>query len=77
MTNVPVDPRGTPMGFWKRLARALESMSESVEGQIEERVSRLEAEVARLSKIQEASSRSGSEYVQDGASAQPLRVAAP
>lgn len=40
-------------GFWTRLASAIEAASESYTEQLEKRVSWLEAEVERLSAIQQ------------------------
>ncbi len=47
--------RSTVPGFWTRLALAIEAMGESYEERLEQRVSRLETEVARFSqKLEEA-----------------------
>lgn len=51
MSNIHADPQKTVPGFWTGLALAIEAMSESYEEQLEKRVSRLEAEVGRLSAI--------------------------
>ncbi len=51
MSNIHADPQNTVPGFWTRLALAIEAMSESYEEQLEKRVSRLEAEVGRLSAV--------------------------
>lgn len=52
MSNIHANPQKTVPGFWKRLVLAAEAMSESYEERLEKRVSRLEAEVARLSAVQ-------------------------
>jgi len=57
MSNLLVDSKETTSGFWKRLSLAIEAMSESHEEQLENRVSRLEVEVALLAEIQKMSSR--------------------
>lgn len=47
-------------GFWTRLASAIVQMGESYEEQLERRVCRLEAEVSRLSQLQDEDARNGS-----------------
>lgn len=52
MSNIHANAQKTVPGFWRRLALAIESASESYEERLEKRVGRLEAEVARLSESQ-------------------------
>ena len=52
MNNVHANPKKSIPSFWGRLVLAAEAMSESYEERLEKRVSRLEAEVDRLSASQ-------------------------
>lgn len=52
MNSTHANPQKAEAGFWKRLVLAAKAMCESDEECLERRVSRLEAEVARLSEIQ-------------------------
>lgn len=52
MSNMQATQQQAVPGFWTRLALALEAMGESEAERLERRVSRLEAEVVRLSAIQ-------------------------
>ncbi|MGH8527659.1 MAG: hypothetical protein ACREXY_26630 [Gammaproteobacteria bacterium] len=51
MTDTRAAPQNKDLGFWRRLAYALEPMAEAYEERLERRVRRLEVEVARLSMI--------------------------
>jgi len=53
MSETSTSARSTVPGFWTRLVLAMEAMGESYEERLEQRVSRLEAEVARLSEESE------------------------
>lgn len=53
MNNMHADRQRTTTGFWQRLAPAREAMGESEEERLEKRVSRLEAEVARLKRAKD------------------------
>lgn len=52
MSAIRAYPQKTAPGFWKKLLLAVEEMSESYEELLEKRISRLEAEVGRLSAAQ-------------------------
>lgn len=49
MSHTQVSSQKATPGFWKRLALAVETVGVPYEEQLEKRVLRLEAEVARLS----------------------------
>lgn len=50
MSDTGTKSPGTVPGLWTRLFLALEAMGESYDEQLEERISRLEVAVARLSE---------------------------
>ena len=52
MSNMQATRQPAVPGFWTRLALAIEAMGESEEERLEKRISRLEAEVVRLSATQ-------------------------
>lgn len=51
MNDENVNPQEAPVGFWTRLALALEPLGESYEERLEKRIQRLEKEVSRLSRV--------------------------
>lgn len=53
MSNIQANPTKTVPGFWTRLALAFEDISDSYQERLEKRVGRLEAEVERLSAIEQ------------------------
>ncbi|MDB5967994.1 MAG: hypothetical protein JWQ90_444 [Hydrocarboniphaga sp.] len=53
MNNMHANPPRTVPGFWTRLALAVEAVGESDAERLEKRIRRLEAEVERLSTVQE------------------------
>ena len=54
MNHTQASQQQTVPGFWKSLALAIEESGESYEERLEKRVRRLEAEVERLSAIQQS-----------------------